>query len=622
MVPSPTQANRDAFPSLFTQPPSPDALELGPFELHASGAEFKDGSDDEGDLDWEASIRDLLQVSAAPLPSPSPSLPPLPTPLLPPPPLLGTSRAPTASPGFPGTHEVDHTVTVASPPPVQVSGAETEAGWKLPVPTDVGSDSGHDSGHERLSGAEARIAEAEDEQDDDPLAEAEAAERELLSGGPDPEDNSMSRRGDAVAEALGALAPFTLPPTSCETGAAGLVRLMSTHEELSLAVLGNLQGKPSSIAVGPGGIVAVGTTNGVIILSRPEITIPPPSSSPEHLGRDAQGNGGDASVSTDAKKKSKMKTTTLGIPVPGATVSSLAFCAASCSRGAGFHPADTWLLAGHRDGSMVLWDVIRGAVVKEMRGVHQTPIVAVALVSPMMAAAAAAAARATAHGGGDGHVDGGGGRLASVSLSGMAPVEALSASLAGTVSRHTLTSIGPLVRARASCLGERTAVHQFQPLPPPSAPSSGPPHRAAAAAAATGMPPDAPAGDIDASGVVALLTGGAIIVMCLHPEAGVLAKLPRPSASQTHPSQTTTLPCFAWAPRVLGADGTGGSLGTRAAVSWGDRIQLLELDLAAAVRPALSVAARGPMPSTPPVRRTPVTMRVNHELKLEVQPKP
>jgi hypothetical protein len=423
----------------------------------------------------------------------------------------------------------------------------------------------------------------------DPLLEAETAERELLSSGIDDDEISSSNSG-AVQEALDALKPFTSQPASCEqSGYAGVVvRLLNAHKELSLAIVGNVQGKPASIAVGPGGSTAVGTTNGIIILSRPENM--PCSPSLEHW--DIEGHG------DDAVKETKTKTTTLGIPVPGATVSSLAFGANG--RGAGLHPADSWLLAGHRDGRMVLWDVMRGTAVKEMRGAHQSPLIAVALVSPMMAAAAAAAALATVNGGSNGNIDGSlgnAGRLGSVGLSGASSVEALSASLSGTVSRHTLTSIGPLVRSRVSCLGERTAVLQFHPLPllvvPPGYRSS------------DGIPPDVSA---DASGVVALLTSVAIIVMRLHPEAGVLAKLLRPSAPAS-----ALLPCFAWAPRIIGKNVSNDSQCTHMVVSWGHKIQLLELDLAAAMHIAPAVAAKDGVPH----RSRHAAVRVRRELNVE-----
>jgi len=262
--------------------------------------------------------------------------------------------------------------------------------------------------------------------------------------------------------------------------------------------------------------------------------------------------------------------------------------------------------------------------VKEIRNAHTGPVIAVALVSPTMAAAAAAAAVTTANAGGGGDIDsrtvglgggggsvggcvggsggGGGGSSGGVGGSGRGgfggfggfgaaaaaagggigsgrlgggglpggnpPVEALSASLSGAVSRHTLTSLGPIMRVKASCLGERTAVIQFQPLPllaaarPHPSFQNGQMSRAssaqdvsAAAAAATATTAvfaaataaAAAAAAVDASGVVALVTSAAILVMRLHPNAEVLAKVPRPTAP-------ASLPCVAWAPRVISSD--------------------------------------------------------------------
>ena len=58
---------------------------------------------------------------------------------------------------------------------------------------------------------EGQEEEEEEEHEEDPLAEAEAVERELLSSGKGSSDDSRSS-GDAVAEALDALAPFTAWP--------------------------------------------------------------------------------------------------------------------------------------------------------------------------------------------------------------------------------------------------------------------------------------------------------------------------------------------------------------------------------------------------------------------------
>ena len=87
------------------------------------------------------------------------------------------------------------------------------------------------------------------------------------------------------------------------------------------------------------------------------------------------------------------------------------------------------------------------------------------------------------------------------------------------------------------------------------------------------------------------LTSVAIVVMCLHPEARVLAKLARPASSLN-----VSLPCFAWAPRVSSKNGSVSSQSTHAVVSWGHVVQLVELDLAANMYGPGGVASRDRIP--------------------------
>lgn len=604
------------------------------------GEEKSQELENEGEREdeWDARIRTLLSRAATPLPSPPPPRPspPLSPNPMPPPQLLHI-------PAFASCGEEESRPNVQADPrvtantsaslsAVDVTGAVVSEKC-LPRPeaesaamafnreptTLAGKRRETDAATARKHAEDIRNNEVEEqeqeeeqeaEEEEDPLLAAETAERELLSGGTDIADE-VSGSGDAVTEALDALKPFTTQPTPRESAYAGVLRLRDAHKQLSLAIVGNVQGKPSSVALGPGGSMAVGTTNGIVIVSRPEITAPRSSLS-DHP--DAEGHGEDAVKEPKTKGRvwyvePKTKITTLGVPVPGATITSLAFCANS--GGAGFYTVENWLLAGHGDGRMVLWDVMRGTVVKELPGAHQSSVIAAALVSPVMSAAAVSAALANVDDGEinatkstlkaniEGSVGIHAARLGSVGLTGAAPVEALSASLSGTVSRHTLTSIGPLVRAKVSCLGERTAVLQFQPLPllfvPPRDRSS------------EGVPPDTSAAHTDALGVIALVTSTAIIVMRLHPEAGVLTKLSRPSASSS-----ADPPCFAWAPRVIGRNASKESQ-THMVVSWGLVIQLLELDIAAAMHVAPSVASNDRSPQ----HRRQAAMRLRQEMRVE-----
>lgn len=525
------------------------SVELDDDSLGQAGEKIAD------DSAWDVRILSLLSKATAPLP-PSMSSRPAPTPSSSPSPAIPLRQ--TAANSIASQSRQGEFSTVDEADLISVTGVTPE--------TSDGANALFVGGSRSwVSDAEgnAHYGDLENGEDifkeEDPLSQAEAAERELLSSGT---DNEGVSRGDGdgdggIAEALKALTPFTPQSTSPESVNADIVRVQDCHEDLAIAVVGNIQGKPSSIAIGPSGIIAVGTTNGVIIVSRPDTALS--SSAMKHQDKEKHNDY--------LASGTKRKTTTLGISVPGATVTSMAFCAAG--KHAGLHPASSWLLAGHRDGSIVLWDVTRGTVVKEMRGVHQSPVIAVALVSPTIAGAAAAAALAYMSVQSERNADSGAGntgRFGNVGFSNNGPVEAISASLSGTVSRHTLTSIGPLVRARASCMGERTTVLQIQPL---ATLYASPRYWSSEE-----TKQEASIGDVDALGVISLLTPAAIVLMRLQPEARVLAKLSRPPGSSYN-----FIPCFAWAPRVVGDDHRW----THMAVSWGYHIQIAHLDLTTAI---------------------------------------
>ena len=282
----------------------------------------------------------------------------------------------------------------------------------------------------------------------------------------------------------------------------------------------------------------------------------------------------------------------MGVPTPGATVSALAFCAVASSRFEGAvsaassggsssasfaAKASRWVLAGHRDGSALLWDASSGKCVREFRGAHATPVVACALLAPGDEPEVREGPSGEEA---DGEEEGGGvpagerrgsldplGRLFFPRGRGRAPsseavssrrapradergasalarekrggfaVEALTAALDGSTCRHVVASFGPMTRSRSASLGERTSVAQFQPLPPPRrifAPTADDGDGDGDGDGDPGLDPN-----LDAAGVVALATWNDVVIMRLRPEPEVVAKVSRPAGAPRTPGRAS-----------------------------------------------------------------------------------
>ena len=158
------------------------------------------------------------------------------------------------------------------------------------------------------------------------------------------------------------------------------------------------RGNPSSVAVAADGRVAVGTTDGVVVVCEPNTRHPrgPPLLPAGGIGREKKNTFNLRASSSDGG--GLLECVAMGVPTPGATVSALAFCAVASSRFEGAvsaassggsssasfaAKASRWVLAGHRDGSALLWDASSGKCVREFRGAHATPVVAcAALLAP------------------------------------------------------------------------------------------------------------------------------------------------------------------------------------------------------------------------------------------------
>ena len=186
----------------------------------------------------------------------------------------------------------------------------------------------------------------------DPFADALAAEAALLapaapppgsSGATAPEPASALTR--SALDALSRLSPAAAETILDASSPARRVALedgppgddprhhLDVARSLGAAlVAAKSRGNPSSVAVAADGRVAVGTTDGVVVVCEPNTRHPrgpPPLLPAGGIGREKKNTFNLRASSDDG---GLLECVAMGVPTPGATVSALAFCSVASSR--------------------------------------------------------------------------------------------------------------------------------------------------------------------------------------------------------------------------------------------------------------------------------------------------
>lgn len=351
------------------------------------------------------------------------------------------------------------------------------------------------------------------------LAAAEAAERRALGG-------ELPALPSAVAalRALAALLPAPpAPPPSA--GERAWLALSDVPPPLSGAAAAEW-GAPSCVAASARG-AAVGTSSGAVLLGRSRAA----------AAAAAVGGAGARGAGRGDPQPPALAGAVLPTPSPASPG-----CGVTC---VAFGPAGEWLLVGHADGALRLWDAHRASLLKDIRGAHSSPLVCAAVTRP-----------SSMGGGGD----------------------AVTADATGVCMRHSIATLGPVTRVRTTSLAEKTRILDLQPLPQPLPAAGGDRSDGSDSprASADDPPPAELCDDPEACALLAVVTPGAVLLMRLHPASAVVGRVgrgapPRPDAASPPPCA----PACAWAPRRRPATHGPATLG----VSFGASLRVVRVRL-------------------------------------------
>jgi len=316
----------------------------------------------------------------------------------------------------------------------------------------------------------------EDDEDEDGLALAAANEARLLAseGGGDVSTTRAAR--DEARRATRALAERV---RKSQTMSAGCAVELENVEGVTNAMMDTVDaGRAMCCAVGPNRSSAVGTEGGFIFVERcvkGETTVSCLKSANNFAGITA---------------------------TPGVT----SLC---------FDDRGEWLLVGHDDGGLTLWDIKRNpTILKSVVGAHRTPVIALVMLSMPQSNGA---------------------------------VDVISSEEGGLVIHHTFSPLGMgVIRVKSTSLGERTFVIAAQSLPRIASVSISDvsAHENGVVSPTHGEAASGDSNVADAAGIVALCTMNAILIMRLSPRAEVIAKIVRPPNVATR-----VLPVMCWSPR-------------------------------------------------------------------------
>ena len=316
----------------------------------------------------------------------------------------------------------------------------------------------------------------DDDEDEDGLALAAANEARLLAseGGGDVSTTRAAR--DEARRATRALAERV---GRSQTMSAGCVVELENVEGVTNAMMDTVDaGRAMCCAVGPNRSSAVGTEGGFIFVERcvkGETTVSCLKSANNFAGITA---------------------------TPGVT----SLC---------FDDRGEWLLVGHDDGGLTLWDIKRNpTILKSVVGAHRTPVIALVMLSKPQSNGA---------------------------------VDVISSEEGGLVIHHTFSPLGMgVIRVKSTSLGERTFVIAAQSLPRIASVSISDvsTHENGVISPTHGEAASGDSNVADAAGIVALCTMNAILIMRLSPRAEVIAKIVRPPNVATR-----VLPVTCWSPR-------------------------------------------------------------------------
>ena len=354
----------------------------------------------------------------------------------------------------------------------------------------------------------------EDESEEDGLAIAAMREARLLAGERGKSEVGTSTADDARDEARRALRALRARTEKNRTvgtaaSAGGVVDLVNV-ERVTNAMMDTVDaGRAMCCALGPGERVAVGTEGGFIFLER--------------------GVNDERTVSC-----LKSANTFAGISAtPGVT----SLC---------FDERGEWLLVGHDDGGLTLWDIKRTpTILKTIVGAHRTPVIALVMLSK-------------------------------VESNGV--VDVISSEEGGLVIHHTLSPLGMgVVRVKSASLGERTFVIAAHALPRVGSVSVSDinAHDNGIISPTYGETLSAAKNIADAAGVAALCTMNAVLIMRLNPRAEVIAKIVRPPNIAA-----TVLPVMCWSPRWVDEVTTHDNVEEcNLVVVWGASVYVLSVDV-------------------------------------------
>jgi len=211
-----------------------------------------------------------------------------------------------------------------------------------------------------------------------------------------------------------------------------------------------------------------------------------------------------------------------------------------------FDELGDWLLVGHQNGGLTLWDIKRNpTVLKTIVGAHRTPVVALATLPQFQP---------------NGSVD------------------AISSEEGGLVIHHTFSPFGMgVIRVKSTSLGERTFVIAAEPLPRVTAVSAIEitAHEQGVVVPTWGDTRSKTKNIADGAGIVALSTMNAVLIMRMSPKAEVIAKIVRPPIMEN-----TVLPVMSWSPRciddVVVNDGVEKC---QLVVAWGSSVYVLAVEV-------------------------------------------
>jgi hypothetical protein len=347
----------------------------------------------------------------------------------------------------------------------------------------------------------------EDDENEDGLALAAANEARMLAskGGGDVSTTRAAR--DEARRATRALAERV---GRSQTMSAGCAVELKNVEGVTNAMMDTVDaGRAMCCALGPNRSSAVGTEGGFIFVERcmkGETTVSCLKSANNFAGITA---------------------------MPGVT----SLC---------FDDRGEWLLVGHDDGGLTLWDIKRNpTILKSVIGVHRTPVIALVMLSKP-------------------HANG--------------AVDVISSEEGGLVIHHTFSPLGMgVIRVKSTSLGERAFVISAQSLPRIASVSISDVSANENGIVSTthGETASGDSNVADAAGIIALCTMNAILIMRLNPRAEVIEKISRPPNVATH-----VLPVVCWSPRwAEEVQITDGIEECKLVAVWGTSVYSLAVDI-------------------------------------------